>query len=181
MITDEEKLVIKLKEGDVKAFEILYAKYSFKIYNFGLKLLPSPIDAEEVVQKTFISLWDQRKQIDETRSFGTYIYSIARYIAYKTYRKILSDKINIDHFIENEVVFQETTRNDVYFNELVDVLNKIIDRLPTKRREIFRLNRIEGLTYKETAHKLGISENTVDTQMRASLKFVKEEYDKFFK
>jgi RNA polymerase sigma-70 factor, ECF subfamily len=180
MITDEEKLVLKLKGGDVKAFEILYAKYSFKIYNFCLKLLPSSTEAEEVVQKTFISLWDQRRQIDEKRSFGSYIYTIARYIAYKTFRRLLSEKINIDHFIENEEVFQETTGNDVYYNELVEVLDKIIDRLPAKRKEIFRLNRIEGLTYKETAQKLGISENTVDTQMRASLKFLKEEYNKFF-
>jgi RNA polymerase sigma-70 factor (ECF subfamily) len=60
-------------------------------------------------------------------------------------------------------------------------LEDLIEKLPAKRREIFKMNRSEGLTYKEIATRLNISENTVDTQIRKSLHLLRQEYEKRYK
>jgi RNA polymerase sigma-70 factor, ECF subfamily len=175
-------LIIKgLKQGDTDAFKQIYLTYSPRIFNFCRKLLPDVDDATDVVQKTFTTLWEQRSQIDESKDLLKYIYGIARFNAYSAFREHLFHKLSFDRDFENNAHLQaNTTDDDTIFNELQNVLTSIIDKLPDKRKEIFKLNRFEGLTYVEIAQKLHISENTVDTQMRKSLDFIKTEYSRFY-
>ncbi|MEN8123314.1 MAG: sigma-70 family RNA polymerase sigma factor, partial [Bacteroidota bacterium] len=67
----------------------------------------------------------------------------------------------------------------VEYSELERVIFELIEKLPKKRQIIFKLNKIDGLTYKEIAAKLDISENTVDTQMRKALAFLRSEMKHF--
>lgn len=75
----------------------------------------------------------------------------------------------------------EGDRDEVLFNELTKVLEKIIEQLPPQRRMIFRLNRFYSMTYKAIASKLKITENTVDTQIRRALDHIRKEYGKYLK
>jgi RNA polymerase sigma-70 factor (ECF subfamily) len=133
-----------------------------------------------MLQKTFITLWEQRAQIDESKDIAKYIYGIARYNAYNAFREHLFEKQTFELTYNTNTLQANTTDDDIIFNELQVLISSIIDKLPQRRREIFKLNRFEGLTYIEIAQKLHISENTVDTQMRKSLEFIKSEYSRCY-
>ncbi len=176
----DKRTIENLKNGDQAAFRTIYNLLGVKIFHFCNKLLPSKNEAEDVVQKTFLALWEQRTQLDSSKDLVKYIYSIARYNTYQAFRNYLlsHDKANSD--VDKIIFPQNTTNEEIDFSETQHILTKIIEQLPPKRKEIFKLNRFEGLTYREIATRLNISENTVDTQMRSSLKFIKDEYLKYF-
>jgi RNA polymerase sigma-70 factor (ECF subfamily) len=76
-------LVSKLREGDPESFEKLYHKHFAKLYNFCLNLTQSNNDADEIVQETFIKIWEKRVNIDPERNFLAYMFTIARHKVYK--------------------------------------------------------------------------------------------------
>lgn len=174
-------LIIKLKKGEIPAFRSIYNLYHHRIYNFCLKLLPTSEDARDAVQKVFVSLWEQRHLIDETKPFTAYIYAIARYTAYSDFKKLLYHKAAFENFTIPDYAIPEAPRDELLYKELSDILNRIIEQLPPQRRMIFRLNRFYQLTYRAIADKLQITENTVDTQIRRALEFIRKEYEKYLK
>lgn len=176
----DKRTIVRLRRGNAEAFRSIFNMFSTRIFHFCNKLLPSKEEAEDVVQKTFMALWEQREQLDETKDILKYLYSIARYNTYQAFRKhfAIQDSISGDSdFLE---LSQNDTEEQIDFSETQHIISKIIERLPPKRKEIFKLNRLDGLTYREIAAKLNISENTVDTQMRKSLQFLKEQYLRHF-
>jgi len=101
-------------------------------------------------------------------------------MVYSELRKIVYRQVAFEEIARNETSYRETTKDEVLFNELTTILRKLIDLLPPKQKEIFRMSRDSGLSYKEISAKLGISENTVDTQIRRSLDFLRKEYEIYF-
>jgi RNA polymerase sigma-70 factor, ECF subfamily len=179
-IVSDNELVRRLSKGDQLAFKDLYLKFHARIYNFCFKLLASSEEAKDIVQHVFITLWDQRETLDAEKSIEKYIYTIARYSAYQNLRKRVYQHAAIVYLINNEPQLKEVTFDDVLYDELKGFFEEVIESLPARRKEIFKLNRNEGLTYKDIALRLNISENTVDTQMRHSLQFIKKAYDKYY-
>jgi len=173
---DEKKLILDLREGNVQAFNEIFSLHHKRIYNFCRRLYQSPDEAEETVQKVFIALWEQRLQTDENKSLASYLFTIARYIAYQEFRQQVYKKAAFDHFVLNSIDYNESTKDDVLYNELYTFLQSVIESLPDRQREIFRLNRFSGLTYLQIADKLNITENTVDTQIRRALEFIRNKY-----
>jgi len=177
---DEIDLISKLKSGDERAFNKIYEIFHARVYNFSLKLLPNAEEAAEILQRVFVALWEQRNQIDPAKPIGAYLFSIAKYMVYAEFKQLVYRKAALEDLAGKSTVLRELTKDEVLYNELVHVLKTIIDRLPEKRKEIFTLSRFEGLSYKEIADRLDISENTVDTQIRRALDFVRTEYSNYF-
>jgi RNA polymerase sigma-70 factor (ECF subfamily) len=67
----------------------------------------------------------------------------------------------------------QNLEDEIIYNDLIEILNKAIGKLPQKRQEIFKLSRMQGLPYKEIAQKLSISEKTIETHMRLALRDIK--------
>lgn len=176
--TDEKKLIQKLIKGDEMAFEILFYRYRGKVGNFIRRSLPPQVDLEETVHEIFLRLWTNRERLDADRRFAPYLFRIARNMVVDELRK------NIEHSVYlNEGTFYtdfgtNSTEQKIEEAELQNWFKALLNKLPEKRREIFELNRLEGLSYKEIASKLNISENTVDTQIRRTLKLFREEIKK---
>lgn len=178
---DERELVIHLKKSNVNAFDSLFYRYYKKVLSFCYKILGTKEDAEEIVQTVFLAIWENRTIIDEDKHFETYLFSIVRHHVYnalkrKSYRKAFLESIENPNIGSNLDV-----EDQVYYNDLNLLLNKLIDTLPPKRREIYLLSRNRGLTYKQIADKLRITENTVDTQIRNALNYLRPILEKFFK
>ena len=180
-ILDEKTLILGLQKGSITVFERIFSLYHKRIYNFCLSLHQSSDCAEETVQKVFVALWEQHEQVDENKPIGPYLYSISRYMIYQNFRKKVYQKAAFDHFILNSPVTNESTKDEVLFNELVNFLESQIERLPERQREIFKLSRFKGLTYMKIAEKLNITENTVDTQIRRALDFLRDKYKTHYK
>jgi RNA polymerase sigma-70 factor, ECF subfamily len=175
-LLDEKSLILGLKEGNIPAFEKIFSLYHKRIYNFCLHLYQSSDDAQETVQRVFVALWEQRVQVDENKSLVSYLYTIARYMAYQEFRQQVYKKAAFDHFILNSIDLNESTKDEVLYNELLSFLESVIERLPERQREIFKLSRFSSLTYRQIADQLNITENTVDTQIRRALEFVRDKY-----
>ena len=178
--TEESDLIGDLNKGSKGAFEKIFYRYHKRIYNFCLKMLPGPDDAEEITQDVFVALWEQKARIDKSKPLPPYLFTIAKYMVYSELRKIVYRQVAFEEIARNETSYRETTKDEVLFNELTTILRKLIDLLPPKQKEIFRMSRDSGLSYKEISAKLGISENTVDTQIRRSLDFLRKEYEIYF-
>lgn len=173
-------LVSKLKGGDINAFESIYKLYHQRIFNFCHKLLPSIDDAREATQKVFIAVWEQKSILDPEKSFTSYIYSIARYTAYHDFKSLVYRTAAFEQITTEINDFSEAEKDDVLFKEMTEIINRLIDQLPPQRRMIFRLSRFYQLTYRAIAEKLNITENTVDTQIRRALEYIRKEYQRVF-
>jgi RNA polymerase sigma-70 factor (ECF subfamily) len=176
----DSEMIALFRLGDKQAFKGIYMKYHDRIYNFCLKLIADENEAQDIVQLVFIALWNQREQIEINKPIESYIYALARYTVYHAFRKRLYQKAVLENLME-EPQYADEIIDEIAVKELGRYLEELIEKLPPKRKEIFKLNRTEGLTYKEIATRLNISENTVDTQIRKSLIVLRQEYEKRYK
>jgi len=179
MLLQEKLFIRELKLGNAKAFEALYDYYHARLYGFCLKVTKTKHEAESVVQEVFIAIWENRENIDENRAFGGYIFRIAKNKILNRIKHNISRQVYLD-YLQKENQSQNDLRKDIEFHELKDFLQKTIQDLPEKTRNIFLLSRNEGLTYKEIAQKLDLTENVVDHEIRKSLKHIKEQLQHFY-
>lgn len=171
---DDGLLVEQLKGGNVLAFEQIFNLYQPKLYHFVKLTLANDTDCEEIVQEVFLKIWDRREQIDPSKSFKSYLYTITKNEIHDHLRKVLQQRKYIEQTIHELAIGDNDVEKIVNFRETDQVIKELINLLPNKRRKVFELSRLEGKTYRQIALEMDISENTVDTQMRKALLFLKE-------
>jgi RNA polymerase sigma-70 factor (ECF subfamily) len=172
---DREKLLVRLmKAGNSYAFEQLYFSYSKKLYNFALSVLRCREDAEGIVQNVFVKIWETRSEINTELSFGAYIFRIAKNMMLNQLKKRINERRYINYLLTNPEGNPHLVEDEINLLELSVEIESIVGELPEKRREIFRLSREVGLTYREIAEKKNISVNTVNTQISKSLEYIRD-------
>lgn len=180
--TDDNELFLKVKDGDEHAFKELFGKYYSSMCLFARQFLNDYELAEETVQDVFVKIWEKRNLLNIETSVKHYFF---RAIRNQCLNRIQHEKIKLRYAHKVAELTQQEIDPDQYFLE-VDLLQRIeknIDSLPPKRREIFRLSREQGMKYKEIADALNISVKTVEAQMGLALKFLREElkdYNQYF-
>jgi len=178
---EESKWLIALSTGDYKAFDVLYERHHRALYFFALKLSQNPHQAEELVQSVFVTVWETRMFIDPAKSFNAYLLSIARNRFYDMLRKQIIENCYADYILQQNSLIAEDLEKQIEDKELNEIINKLLQQIPERRQEIFRMSRDENLSYKQIAEKLHISVNTVDTQIRNVLNFLRRELPKYIK
>jgi len=178
----EQELIEQFKAGNEIAFELIFHRTKGKLKGFLLKVLPCGEDAESILQEIYLKLWSHRKSIKADQNFETYLYAITRNLVVDVMRKRFHKQKYLEelycHLKEGNENALDTLAK-VEYSELERKIFELIEKLPEKRQVIFKLNKIDGLTYKEIAIMLSISENTVDSQMRQSLAFLRTEMKHF--
>ena len=172
------KLVKSLKKGDLFAFDQLFSKYSKKLYYFAKGYLGSKEDTEGLVQEVFLLVWDKRKELKEHLSFNAFLYTVTYNAIRKYFRKKARAKKYLDKFLEDYDGKHNKTVADIEYNNLLELANEAIEKLPEKRKLIFQLSRHKGLSNMEIARKLNISKKTVENQIHSALKFLREQFGK---
>ncbi len=170
----------RLRRDDTKAFEILYNKYYLKVYNFIRSFIRDSNEAENILQEVFISIWETRHKMDEITQFGAILYQIAKNKSLNALRKEVNKKHYLEYLSATGSDSDSGTEFKIDYDEMEFFVRKFIRDLPDRRRDIFLCSFDEGLTYKEIAQKLSISENTVDTQIRNSLDVLRKNILKYF-
>lgn len=167
------ELVEKLQKGDVEAFDLIYDKYSRKLYAFGLKYLGSTDEAEELVQSVFLKLWENYKILKKESSFKSYLFTIAYNDICKLFRKRnYLKKYVSDTLYENSQSFSET-EDGIDYKSVLERVQQIVDKLPERHKTIFLKSRQEGKSTKEIAEEVGLSSGTIDNYISESLKFIR--------
>jgi len=175
---DDIELVKKLQTGDVEAFDLIYEKYSGKLYSFGLKYLRSAAEAEELVQSVFLKIWESHKHINKELSFKSFLFTVA----YNDICKLFREKNYMQKFInetqhENSQASSETEEG-INYQSVLNRVQQIVDKLPERQKVIFRKSRLEGKTTKEIAAELRLSPGTIDNYISEALKFIKSRLNK---
>lgn len=178
---DEKLLLIKLKENSFRAFEKLYNLYSGKLYNFMMRISSdNQYMAEEVVQLTFIRLWETREKVDPTGNFISYLCTIARNLSMNMYQHQTVEYIYTEYLLKSNPDRDHQTEESTDLRFLNDYIDSLAEELPPSRKKIFLLSKRQGYTNKEIAEKMGISESTVATQLSLAVKFMREQFIKHY-
>ncbi|KOH43873.1 RNA polymerase sigma factor [Sunxiuqinia dokdonensis] len=169
----DQQLARRIKKSDVQAFDQLYERYSQRLYGFAFSMLKNKEDAKEVVQETFLKIWNKRTAIDSSRSLQAFLFSVSYNLIIDLFRNRAKDQDFLArlkaHFNEESLAADEL----VQLKELADEVHRLVNELPQKRRAIYLMSREEGLSHKEIAHQLGITEKTVENQITLSLKHIR--------
>jgi RNA polymerase sigma-70 factor (family 1) len=159
---DDIKLIERLRKDDIEAFDSIYQKYAGKLYGFGLKYLRSSVDSQDLVQDTFVKIWDNRTNIKTDTSFKAYLFTIA----YSYICKFFRSKKYHENFVHETI--QQNPEGSYYIDQKLDSqsaldrVQVIIKNLPEKKRMIFMKSRFERKTTKEISEEVGLSPGTVD-------------------
>ena len=175
MMSETKTIVNKFKAGDAAAFDAIYNMHSKKLYNFAYGLLKDHDSAGEMVQEVFVTLWEKRNQVDVSLNFENYIFTITYNSIRKFFRKKSMENKVKDFLLKNSPEVIENADASIIYNELFELANKTIEKLPPKRKTVYKLSRHEGMTIKEIACKLNISTRTAENQLAKALKYLKEE------
>jgi RNA polymerase sigma-70 factor, ECF subfamily len=169
-----------LKAGDRAEFARLVEAYSGKIYRLALKMLQNPQDAEDILQETFIKAHRHIQGFDGRSQVSTWLYRIATNEALMLIRRRKPDMISIDEPVETMEGEQEPLQivdwcclpeEELLTSEIRVFLDEAVEKLPHGLRLVFLLRDIEGLTTRETAEVLNLTETAVKTRLsRARLK-----------
>ncbi len=177
-LTEDRELYLKLREGDERAFQVLFRKYYQAMCHFANQFVTNHEMAEEIVQEMFVKLWEKRAILNIETSVKHYLF---RSVRNHCLNQIQHEKIKKQYASKVLESASQEINPDDYFLEvgLVKKIEQSIDSLPPKRREIFRLSREQGMKYKEIAEALDISVKTVEAQMGLALKHLREELKDF--
>lgn len=167
--------------GDMGMFKILYQSYVGKIYNYIYSLLPNKEIAQDLTQNTFLHIWNSRENISPTGNLDGYIYAIARNLLFKEIRRM-----NIFYRYEAQIKEEMEEGIDIQIDENLSRQNiekqilSLLVELPEARRKIFLMRWSKGLSNKEIAEQLSISEKTVSTQIHRTVSFLKSKLGTIF-
>lgn len=183
-----EDTFVDLQAGDKKCFSKLFNHYYAPLCSYAVTFLKYPEIAEEVVQESFIKIWENRLNIHICISVRAYLYRTVHnncisYLRGETVTRKQSrdmqDKI-LQHARLANMEFTSETLENIICEELKELLQKVVDNLPDQCNKIFNLSRHARLTNNEIAEIMGISVNTVKTQLSRAFGKLREAYV-FFK
>ncbi len=155
---------------DKGSFELLFRKFFPALMAFARKFLPDEDDAREVVHNVFINLWEKRESMDTSTSLKSYLFRSV----HNRSLNVIRDRKKFSSEEVPDLASEVDVESQMDAMELEDKINKVIEGLPEKCREIFEMSRFEGLKYTEIAEKLNISVKTVENQMSKALKILRK-------
>lgn len=155
-------LLTRLSQGDKKAFDELYEKYSHPLYLNLIKLTKSTEAAEELLQEIFVRIWNKRETLDIHTGLGGYLFKISQHLVYDFFRKARLDKKLHSRITETAAEEYTHIEETLLSKENRTLLYRAIDSLPPVRQQVFRMCKLEGRSYDEVAAQLGISISTVN-------------------
>ena len=164
--------IIKFKQGDQSAFKNVYDAYWAKVFHFTSLYVNDPFEREEVVQQVFIRLWEKRESIDESVDLDGYLFIITRNMIFNRSRRSFNEKAYKEAM---EAIGSDSYTLDAQIEarDLNIYIEKLVALLPDRQREAFILSRKNGLTAKEIAQRMGISQKGVERHIHLALKFIK--------
>ncbi|OQP63946.1 hypothetical protein A3860_21210 [Niastella vici] len=172
---DERLLLTRLKEGDELAFEQVYQLYAKKILGNIVKLVKSESTAAELLQEVFVKLWFSREKIDVDRPLSPYLFRIAQNQVYDFFRKAARKlQVIIDLSANNKDGYVHI-EEDLFQAEAVRHLQEFISNLPPKRRTIFKMIKLDGLSYAEVSLHLNISESTINDHIVKATRHIQQQ------
>ncbi|WP_316789135.1 RNA polymerase sigma-70 factor [Pedobacter frigoris] len=173
-------LLSLFKGGDQSAFKMIYERYWQLLYVSACKILKDEDEAKDIVQEVFISFLHKRADLEINISISSYLYSAVRY---KVFDFISRKKVRQDHLDSLSAYMYSgnlSTDRALIEKEINAEIEKEIQNLPQKMKEVFEMSRKEELSHKEIADTLNISDKTVKKQISNALKLLRPRFTNYY-
>jgi RNA polymerase sigma-70 factor, ECF subfamily len=164
-----------LEEKNLHSFESLFKSLFKPLCGFAVRYITDRDDARGIVHEAFVSLWEKFDQLPPNSNYRSYLYTTVRNKALN-YIRDKKKHVILENVNERDVAQHE---NHMETMELEKKISLAMEALPEKCREVFELNRIEGLKYAEIASKMQISIKTVEAQMSKALSILRDHLAEF--
>jgi len=172
-LTDDE-LVTLLKQGDEQAFAEIYKRYAEKLAGFAGSKLYSLDDARDILHDIFVKLWEGREQLHITSNLQSYLFAVIRHRIIDKIRKNITREEYASAAQSFDIAYVADAGKQLELKELKQTISQSLDQLSPRIKEIYKLSREEGLSNREIAEKLNLSEQTVKNQLSAALKHLRQ-------
>ena len=168
----DDELLAAIRDSDAQAFSEFLRRYWKKAYHITYSKVRSQAVTEEIVQDLFATLWDKRSSLSISNVYA-FIFTCIKnksinYIESQLVKKKYWDYYKV--FIPQQ---EESTRREVEFNDLMKAVETCAETLPEKSRSVFRLSRLEGISNREIAQRLNLSEKSIEYHLTKSLKIMR--------
>ena len=171
----EPGLLERIARGDTQSFRVLFDRYFDLVFSTALRFTGVRQQAEDAAQQVFLKIWEKRTELPAVKQIEPYLFTAAKREMFQHFRRQAHQRDYVLHVLE---VFSEARGADpeslLISQEQVEGLQSVIDALPARQREAFRLSREEELTYQEIAQRMGISKETVREYIALALKTLRQ-------
>lgn len=176
-------LIGRAAEGDARALEVLYDRYSRVVFSFGLRIVGDPQLAEELLQEVFFRAWQQGGSFRSSKgSFITWLLSITHNMAIDEVRKRRrrpqkADSEDPEAALAAVADTGVGVEDEVWLGALRDTIAGAMASLPPAQREAIELAYFRGLTQREIAERLGEPLGTIKTRMRLGMQKLRDQLE----
>ena len=179
MDLSEKQVLQTIQSGNESAFEMIFKAYYQPLCRYAYSFLEDKQEAEEVVQSSFITVWEKRKSLDIQTSLKSYLYRMVRNGCLNVIKHEKVKKQHVAHELAVADVSYESVSQKVYATELETKISEAMKVLPEQCRLVFQLSRFEELKYQEIADQLKISVKTVENHMGKALRIMREQLKEY--
>lgn len=170
----DKDLILSLKQGSIKAYEALFAKYRTLVGRFIASIVRDAAVAEDLTQDVFMTLWSARKEFDPDLPIRSWLYVTSRNKAVNWLKGWAGRKVQLEEEQADEALREDFA---VDYETAVSRLEKEMESLPPRCREVFRMSRLEGKTREEIASSLGIALRTVDKHLEVAGRTLRKHFN----
>ncbi|WPQ61732.1 RNA polymerase sigma-70 factor [Chitinophaga sancti] len=177
----DQQLLQLLAAGSQASYTVIYERYSEILFRHAYNMLEDRAEAEDVIQEVFLMLWTKRAGAAGAKSLSGYLYTSVRnrILNHLTHQKV------VDKYLDSIRTYMEagsyTADELLREKELAAVIEREIEAMPPKMREIFLMSREQELSHKSIGELLNISDKTVKQQVYKAVKQLKGRVENFLK
>lgn len=165
---EESVYIKKFSEGDGKSFEYLFMRYHPGVVRFLTGFIHDEDIARDIASDLFVSLWNHRSCMSGVTSFSAYLYKMARNAVANYYEHInVANKYTMSELLKPDM--DCSTEEKIFYSDLIGIIDDALKTLPERRRQVFFMSRVQGLSNEEISIRLGISKKTVENHITTVL------------
>jgi RNA polymerase sigma-70 factor (ECF subfamily) len=176
----QEVDIADLKAGNAKVFETLFKQWYEPLCRYAHSMLHDMDEAEDMAQKMFCKLWDQREKMEIHTSIKSYLYRMVHNACLNRIKQRQMQSEHHEQIAYSSITTESHVEHVVAHKELSRQIEIAIAELPERCREVFLLSRMQHLSYIQIAQKMQISPNTVETQIVKALKMLRIKLKDYF-